>query len=71
MLKSIKSLSAANQVIANNKLLPVIEQYTNLVNSINAEYAIAKEIENNFYVSLLELIECVKALMYTLLKVVR
>ena len=65
--KAAEELTASDLVKFNAKLHPVIIQYQNYVRTINNEYGVSKEIENNYFIGILEMINYVSMLGFALL----
>ena len=57
-----------DKIKLNAKLQPIINQYVNYVKSINNEYAVAESVESNYFLVVLEMINYISILAYTVLK---
>ena len=68
ILDRSEALTSSDKVKLNEKLRPVLNEYKQLVQSINEEYSTAKEIEHNYFIVVLEMINYLTMLAYAALK---
>ena len=68
ILDRSEALTSSDKVKLNEKLRPVLNEYKQLVQSINEEYLTAKEIEHNYFIVVLEMINYLTMLAYAALK---
>lgn len=68
ILDRSESLTSSDKIKLDEKLRPVLNEYKQLVQSINEEYSTAKEIEHNYFIVVLEMINYLTMLAYAALK---
>lgn len=62
------ALTSSDRIKLNEKLQPVLNEYKQLVQSVNEEYSATKEIEHNYFIVAIEMINYLTIFAYAALK---